>query len=73
MDYKLTPRETIVLQMLKEGSSVKEISKSGLVCACSQKGGYTNKPVGIAQIYNIKKRIRRKLEKYHNVNIDDLL
>ena len=43
--------------MLTKGLSVREIAETGEI------------GVGIAQIYNIKKNIQRKLAKYHNLTL----
>ena len=63
--YKyLTPRETALMQMIEKGMSVKEIHNTKLITSCDQKyGGYTNIPVGKAQLYNIKKRAIRKINR----------
>ena len=53
----LTPREFKLFEMLTKGLSVREIAETGEI------------GVGIAQIYNIKKNIQRKLAKYHNLTL----
>ena len=60
MASKLTPRETIVMCMLADGFSVREIVKSGKVKTLSK-----GTPLKSHQhIYMIRNKANRKLRKY---------